>query len=171
LCGKTVFLLAALVNTAAGSATAPVDLKTACNYAIPAKSGIPTVSTSNIISDIGFSPIAATGITSFSLTLDASIQFPTSSQITGKAFAPNYAVPTPGGLTDAVLQMQAAYTDAASRMPDSGDARRVNYMGGLIDGETLTPGVCAFTAAINIYNICTSMAPSMTSGSYKQRRF
>jgi hypothetical protein len=126
---------------------APVDLKTACNYAILAKSGISTVTTSNIIGDIGVSPIAATGITGFSLTLDASTQFSTSSQITGKAFAPDYAVPTPGGLTDAVLQMQAAYTDAASRMPDS-----VNYMGGLIGGETLTAGVYAFKTAINIYN-------------------
>jgi hypothetical protein len=151
-CGKAVFLLAALVDTAAGTATAPVDLKTACNYTILAKSGISTVPTSNIIGDIGVSPVAATGISGFSLILDASTQFSTSSQITGKAFAPDYAVPTPGGLTDAVLQMQAAYADAASRMPDSGDPRGVNYMAGLIGGTTLTPGVYEFTMNINMNN-------------------
>jgi hypothetical protein len=81
----------------------PVDLGTACNYAILAKSGISTVPTSDITGDMAVSPIASGAMTGFSLTMDSSILFSTSSQVTGKAFAADYAVPTPGELTTAVL--------------------------------------------------------------------
>jgi hypothetical protein len=61
------------------------------------------------------SPIAATAITGFSLTLDSSGEFSTSSQVTGEVFAASYAAPTPATLTVAVGDMGSAYTDAIGR--------------------------------------------------------
>ena len=62
------------------SAELPVDLKDAGDYVIIAKSGIDTyVPYSSIITgDIAVSPITATAMTGFSLTLDSSTQFSTS---------------------------------------------------------------------------------------------
>ena len=114
----------------------PINLGTAGNYAILAKSGISSVPNSVINGDIGVSPITATAITGFSLTQDATNAFSTSTQITGKAYAADYASPTPSNLTTAVGDMETAYTDAAGRA--------VNYTElytGDISGQTLTAGV------------------------------
>jgi hypothetical protein len=126
----------------------PVDLGSACNYAILSKSGISTVPDSAVTGNIGVSPIASGAITGFGLTLNSSTQFATASQVTGKAFAADYSVPTPANLTAAVSDMEAAYTDA-SKFPSSDPARR-NVGGGIIGGQTLTPGVYTFTVGINI---------------------
>jgi hypothetical protein len=126
----------------------PVDLGSACNYAILAKSGISTVPTSVITGNIGVSPIASGAITGFDLTLDSSTQFSTASQVIGKAFAADYSVPTPGNLTQAVSDMHTAYADAGAR--SNTDASRKNVEGGTIGGQILTPGVYTFTVGINI---------------------
>jgi hypothetical protein len=126
----------------------PVDLGSACNYAILAKSGISTVPISAITGNIGVSPIASGAITGFDLALDASTQFSTASQVTGKAFAADYSGPTPANLTAAVSDMEAAYIKA-SQCPST-DATRKNIGGGTIGGQTLTPGVYTFTVGINI---------------------
>ncbi len=116
--------------------TAPINLGTAGDYAILAKTGISTVPNSVITGDIGVSPIAATAITGFTLTQDASNTFATSTQITGKAYAADYASPTSSNLTTAVGDMETAYTDAAGRAADYTEM----YTGD-ISGQTLTPGV------------------------------
>jgi hypothetical protein len=90
-----------------GSLTLPVNLGTAANYAILAKSGISTVPTSAITGNLGISPAAAAYITGFPLTADSTNVFSTSSQVTGKIYAADYAVPTPSDLTTAVSDMQA----------------------------------------------------------------
>lgn len=114
----------------------PVRLGTAEGFVILAKSGISTVPTSAVTGDIGVSPAAATYITGFSLTADATNVFSTSSQVTGKVYASNYDVPTPSNLTTAIGDMELAFTDAAGRAPD------VTELGaGNIGGMTLTPGV------------------------------
>ncbi len=114
----------------------PVNLGTAGNFVILAKSGISTVPTSAITGNIGVSPIAATAITGFSLIADSSNVFSTSSQVTGKVYAADYAVPTPSNMTTAVGDMELAFTDAAGRAPD------VTELGaGNIGGMTLAPGV------------------------------
>ena len=102
----------------AGHGPAPVNLGAAGNYVILAKSAVSTVPASAITGDIGLSPAAASFITGFSLTADATNQFSTSPQVTGQVFASNYAVPTPSNLTTAVANMQTAYTDAAGRAAD-----------------------------------------------------
>lgn len=116
--------------------TFAVNLGTAGNFVMLAKSGISTVPTSAVTGDIGASPVTATAITGFALTADSTNVFSRSMQITGKVYASNYAVPTPSNLTTAIGDMQIAYTDAASRAPN------VTELGaGNIGGMTLTPGV------------------------------
>jgi hypothetical protein len=54
-------------------------------------------------------------MTGFSLTADASGTFSTSAQVTGRCMGASDIAPTPALLTTAVLDMQAAYTDAMGR--------------------------------------------------------
>jgi len=123
----------------------PVNLGTAGNYAILSKSGISTVPNSVITGNIGVSPIAATAITGFSLTMDATNEFSSSTQITGKAYASDYASPTSSNLTTAISNMETAYTDAAGRAPNYTEL----YVGD-ISGQTLTPGVYKWGTAVLI---------------------
>jgi len=118
-------------------AQAVVPLGSAGDFAILAKSGISTTGTTAIVGDIGVSPIAATAITGFGLIMNSSNQFSTSSLVTGKVYAANYAVPTPVKMTTAVSDMQIAYTNAAGRkLPDYTELGAGN-----IGGMTLTPGL------------------------------
>jgi hypothetical protein len=123
---------------AGGSSGAPlpVNLATAGDFAILAKTGISTVPTSTVTGNLGVSPAAATFITGWALTADATNAFSTSTQLTGKAYAADYAAPTPTNLTTAIGDMQTAFTDAAGRAPG------VTELGaGNIGGMTLAPGV------------------------------
>ncbi len=125
--------------------TLTVDLGTAGDYVILAKSGISTVPASAITGDLGVSPITATAITGFSLTLDSTGVFSTSSQVTGKVYAANYSVPAPSNLTTAIGDMQTAFTDAAGRAPN------VTELGaGMIGGLTLTSGVYKWSTGLLI---------------------
>ncbi|MDD3174919.1 MAG: DUF4332 domain-containing protein [Candidatus Nanoarchaeia archaeon] len=115
----------------------PVDLGTAGDYVVLTKTGITTTGLTSIVGDIATSPIDSTAITGFGLILDSSGEFSTSSLVTGKIFAANYAEPTPTKLTTAVSDMETAYTDAAGRtLPDY-----TELYAGDITGKTLTPGL------------------------------
>ncbi len=123
--------------SAQAAGPAAVNLGTAGNFVILAKSGITTTGTTHITGDIGVSPIAATGMTGFGLILDASGTFSTSSLVTGNVYAADYAAPTPAMLTTAVSDMQTAYTDAAGRTnPD-----HTELGAGDITSMTLAPGL------------------------------
>src|SRR3989339_759921 len=112
-------------------ATQPtVNLGTASNFVILAKSGISTTGTTSIIGDIGVSPIDSTAITGFGLIMDSSNQFSTSSLVNGSIYAADYAPPTPAVMTTAISNMETAYTDAAGRAPDSTELGAGN-IGGL----------------------------------------
>ena len=133
-------------GTAAAKGPAVVNLGNAGNYAILAQAAISTVPSSAITGDIGLSPAAASFLTGFSLTADASNVFATSPQITGKAFAANDAVPTPANLTTAVGDMLTAYTDAATRpTPDF-----LNLGSGDLGGLTLAPGLYLWTSSVTV---------------------
>jgi hypothetical protein len=126
-----------------------VNLLSAGNYAILAKTGISTVPISVITGDIAVSPITAAAMTGFSLSADSGGTFSTSTQVDGKLFAANYASPIPAHLTTAVGEMETAYTDAAGR--PNADASRINLgegnLGGVNRGgpdSPLTPGVYTF---------------------------
>jgi hypothetical protein len=135
----------------------PVNLGLAGGFVILAESGIDTVPTSVVTGDIGVSPAAASFITGFSLVLDASTMFATSSQIVGSAYAADYSPPTPSNLTTAVNDMYNAYVDAAGRpTPD------VTELGaGEIGGLTLVPGLYKWGTGVSISaNVTLSGGPN-----------
>ena len=113
----------------------PVNLRTAGNFALLAKTAISTVPASAITGDVGISPAAGSYLTGFNLT-DAT-GYATSPQVTGKLYASDMASPTPSILTTAVSDMETAYTDAAGRViPDF-----VELHVGDLGGKTLIPGL------------------------------
>jgi hypothetical protein len=123
-----------------------VNLRTAGDYVILAKTAISTVPTSAVTGNLGLSPAAATYVTGFSpLTLDASGQFALSAQVTGRVYAASYASPTASNLTTAIGDMQTAFTDAAGR------AAGVTELGaGNIGGKTLPAGVYKWSSGLLI---------------------
>ena len=140
-----ICLMTAAIIPGVNGAALPVNLGTAGNFVILAKSGISTTGTTSIVGDIGVSPIDQTAITGFGLVMDASNQFSTSSLVTGRVYAADYAVPTPATMTTAIINMQTAYVDAAGRAPD------VTELGaGNIGGMTLAPGVYKWSTGVLI---------------------
>jgi len=142
--------LAIALTTAAAalsqSSPAPVNLGTAGDFAILAKTGISTTGTTTVVGDIGVSPAAATYITGFGLIMDASGTFSTSSLVTGSVFAAHYTDPTPTKMTTAVGDMETAYTNAAGRSsPDFSEL----YTGN-ITGKTLTRGLYMWSTGVLI---------------------
>jgi len=128
-----------------GKGAAPVVLGAAGNFVILAQSGISTVPNSAVTGDIGVSPIARGGITGFSETMDSTGTFSTSTQVIGKVFAADYTSPTPSNLGTAVLDMQAAYTDAAGRAADFTELGTGN-----IGGMTLPPATYKWSTGVSI---------------------
>jgi hypothetical protein len=117
-----------------------VNLGTADGFAILSKSGITNVPPSAITGDVGTSPI-----TGAALLL-------TCPEVTGEIYTVAAAGPLPcrktnaGLLTSSVLDMQAAYTDAAGRTnPDV-----LNLGAGVIGGQTLSPGLHTWASTLVI---------------------
>ncbi len=129
-----------------GSST---DLGAAGSYVLLAKTGITNVTGSSITGGhLGLSPAAATFITGFALTADASNEYATSDSVVSpaKVYASDYTSPTPSSLTTAVLAMEAAYTDGAGRTePDF-----LNLESGNLGGLTLAPGLYRFGTNVTI---------------------
>jgi hypothetical protein len=127
------------------------DLGACGNYVILGKAGISNVTGSLITGDLGVSPMAATGITGFSLIMDASNAFSTSVSVVGKVYAADYASPTPANLTSSISCIERAYTDAVNRVdPDFN-----KLLSGNIGGLTLVPGLYKWTTNIVIPNDVT----------------
>ncbi|KAJ6551341.1 antifreeze protein [Mycena capillaripes] len=141
----TVYFLTALSSVAA-LGPAAVNLRTAGNFAILSKSGVSTVPPSVITGAVGVSPIAATGLTGFSLTVDSTGQFSTSGQVTGKLFAASYSAPTPSTLTVAIGDMGTAFTDATGRV----NPNFSNLASGAIGGLILAPGLYKWTTGVTV---------------------
>ena len=122
-----------------------VYLGTAGNYAILAKTAVSTVPPSVITGDIGLSPAATSYLTGFSLTMVGTVSA-TSPQVTGSLYGADMTTPTNSNLTTAVLDMQAAYTDAAGRStPDF-----LNLNSGNIGGLTLAPGLYNWGSSVTM---------------------
>ena len=125
---------------------AAVNLGMAGNFVILSKSGITDVSASAITGDIGTSPITG-----------AAIHVPCT-EVTGTIYSVDAAGPLPcrvtsaGRLKSAVLDMQAAYTDAAGRATSTATSAQayMNVGGGTLTGLTFTPGVYTWTSAVTI---------------------
>jgi hypothetical protein len=121
-----------------------VELGTAINYVIVAKTAINNSSTSAITGDLGLSPAATSYVTGLALT--NATGFATSSQVTGKVYAADMAAPTSTNLTTTVTNMITAYNDAAGRtLPDF-----IELGTGNIGGKTLKAGLYKWTGNVTI---------------------
>jgi hypothetical protein len=137
---------AAAIQAAADAegADSAVDLGTAGNFAILSKSGITNVSTSTIVGDVGTSPI-----TGAALLLTGG----TGGEVSGNIYTVAAAGPA-GNINDAtmlaaaVLDMQAAYKNAAGRTLTPSDFE--NLGAGTIGGLTLAPGLYKWSSALLI---------------------
>jgi hypothetical protein len=121
-----------------------VDIGTAGNYTMLAKTGMTTAGATNIVGDIATYPIASGALTGFALFTDPSNEFFTSSLVDGKIYTADRLEPTPSLLIAAVQDMEAAFLDATNRSattsPDSG--------GGAISGMTFDPGVHKWSSGV-----------------------
>jgi len=122
---------------------APVRLGSSGCFVILTNTGISTVAASAITGNMGVSPISATAMPGFNLITDTSNTFSTSTQVTGKCY---HTWPVLGSeylaveyTSEAISDMDAAYTDAAGRAIS--DPANLDVMAGFISGETFTPGV------------------------------
>jgi hypothetical protein len=130
-----------------------VNLGTAGDYVILAKSAITTTAGSAITGDLGISPAALSLMTGFGETLDSSGQFATSPLVTGSIFAASMGGTTAANLTTAIGDMQAAYVDAAGRSnPDF-----LNLGTGVLNATTqvLTPGLYKWASNVSITDSVT----------------
>ncbi len=146
-----MLLAMAMAVIAISARGAMVDVGTAGNYVILAKTAITTTTGTSIVGDIGLSPAAASDTEGFGLTMDPSGQFSTSSLVTGRVFAADYADPTPTRLTTAISDMEAAYTDAATRP----DPDFLDLESGNLNGETLAPGLYKWASNVTITDSIT----------------
>ncbi|HZL08574.1 MAG TPA: ice-binding family protein [Prolixibacteraceae bacterium] len=121
-----------------------VNIGSAGNYVILAKSAINNSSTSVITGDLGLSPAATSYITGLSLT-DAT-GYAETPQVIGRVYAADMADPTPINLTTAVNDMITGYNDASGRPnPDFTELGTGN-----IGGKTLEPGLYKWTNSVTI---------------------
>ena len=141
----TVFVFA--TGAIAAGPTA-VNLGTAGDFVLLTKTGITTTGTTAIVGNMGVSPIVATSMTGFGLIADSTNTFSTSSLVTGKIYAADYAPPTPTRMTTAISDMETAFTDAAGRKtPNFTELGR-----GDISGMTLLPGLYKWGTGVSITN-------------------
>jgi hypothetical protein len=146
LTGNSLAVNAVWSFTTAGtvSALATVNLGTAGDYVILAKSAINNSAITAITGNLGLSPAATSYITGLSLT-DAT-GYATSSQVTGKVYAADMAPISGINLTTSVENMITAYNDAAGRpSPDFNEL----YTGNL-GGKTLVPGLYKWTNTVTL---------------------
>ena len=144
----------AVTATVAAAGPAPVPLGSAGSFVILAKSGVSTTGTTAVVGDIGLSPAAATFLTGFALSADATNTFSTSPLVTGKLYAANYAAPTPAYMTTAVSDMETAFTDAAGRsLPDFTELGAGN-----ISGLTLVPGLYKWGTGVLVTGVGVTLS-------------
>ncbi|HAH23021.1 MAG TPA: hypothetical protein DCL77_04540 [Prolixibacteraceae bacterium] len=132
--------------TTAGSTThlAVVNIGSAGNYVMLAKTAISNNATSAITGDLGLSPAATSYITGFSLT--NATGYAVATQVTGKLYAADMAAPTPITLTTAINDMGTGYNDAAGRpSPDF-----IELATGDIGGKTLPSGLYKWTGNVTV---------------------
>jgi hypothetical protein len=141
------------------AAASQIDLRSAADFSILAKSGISTTGVTAIEGNIGVSPIAATAITGFGLTMDPSNQFSMTPLVTGKVYAADYAAPTPTKLTTAVADMETAYTVGNGLTTPTAT---VNLNNGDISGQTLKPGIYKWSTGVLISNAGVTLTGSAT---------
>ncbi|HEY1061241.1 MAG TPA: ice-binding family protein [Daejeonella sp.] len=134
-----------------------VNLGTAGDFAILTKSGISTTGVTSITGDIGVSPAAATAMTGFGLIMDTNGQSSHTPIVIGKAYASDYAAPTPAKMTTAVSDMETAFTTANGLTTP---APIVDLYAGDISGRILPPGLYKWSTGV----LVTSAGVTLTGG-------
>ncbi len=141
-----IMMPVAVMSQSSSDTVSIVNLGTAGNFVILAKTGISTTGTTQVTGDIGVSPVSATAITGFGPIEDPSDTFWTSSLVTGKIYAADNASPTPTKMTNAINDMQTAYTNAAGRtLPNY-----TELYSGDVTGQTLTPGLYKWSTGVQV---------------------
>ena len=142
----SIALMLPATTSASASNPAPVSLgRYAGRFVILAKTAITSTGATHITGDVGISPNTASSMTGFGLIKDPSGTFWTSSLVTGRVYGASDVVPTPAMLTQAIGEMQTAYTNAAGRPADSTEL----YAGDLKD-RTLTHGVYKWSGNVQV---------------------
>jgi len=145
LLGAASAMGCSLFGASSGTAgSGPVDLGSAGNYVILAKTGVSNVPTSAITGDIGISPAAESFMTGFSQTKNTG--YSTCPQVTGFMYAADSTPPTPANLTTAISDMLTAYNDAAGRSANA----ILDQVAGIIGGSVLTPGLYKWNSSVTI---------------------
>jgi len=142
------------VTGATAAGPSPVNLRTAGSFVILTETGITTTGTTTVVGNMGVSPIAATAMTGFGLIADSTNTFSTSSLVTEKIYAADYAPPTPTKMTTAISDMETAFTDAAGRTSPN----FIELGGGDISGKTLLPGLYKWGTGVLITNAGITLA-------------
>jgi hypothetical protein len=122
----------------AGQGPAPVDLRTAGNFAILAETAITNVAASAVTGDVGLSPASGAGIGLSCV------------EVTGRIFTVNAAGPTcrvrdAALLSAAVTDGVTAFVDARARVPDY-----IDLGAGNIGGRNLGPATYKWNTALVI---------------------
>lgn len=117
-----------------------LNLGIAGDFAILSKTGVTDVYKSSVVGDVGSSPITGAAV------------LVSCAEVVGTIYTVDAAGPLPCRVTNAtrlgiaVLDMQAAYTDAAGRV----NPNFLNLGAGNIGGKTLTAGLYKWTTALMI---------------------
>ena len=119
---------------------------------IPANTGIATDAGASVITGhIGVGPgVTSTAITGFALNLPAASAYSTSTQVSGRVYAFDYAAPTPTEVTTASTDMGNAYTDAAGKAPAGGGLITACPGAGSFGGLIISAGVYTCTVTVLI---------------------
>jgi len=126
-----------------------VNLGGAADFVSLAKAAISTTGTTSITGNIGVSPAAATAMTGFGLIMDTDGTTSHTPIVTGKVYAANYAAPTPAKMTQAVADMETAYTTAQGLTVP---APIVGLYAGDLSGRILAPGLYKWATGVLISN-------------------
>ncbi|MDO8988888.1 MAG: ice-binding family protein [Sideroxyarcus sp.] len=148
------------------SGTDCVDLMSAANYVILDEATvtftpIATISTTaTITGDVAVSPAAASFLTGFSLALDSSSCFSTSTQVVGNLYAADYSsvngcatatTDTATILTTAVGDKNTAYSAAMGKAPSGGGLVTACPGTGAFDGGVVPPlAAGVYTCGVNV---------------------
>jgi hypothetical protein len=143
-------VLVANFTEAAPGGVAAINLGSAGDFSILAKSGISTTGNTSVQGDIGISPAASSALTGFGLIMNPNGRWSNTTiatLVTGRVYASDYAPPTPGMLTAAVSDMETAYNTAGNLVTP---APVLEAGAGNISGMTLAPGLYKWSTGVLI---------------------
>lgn len=129
---------------------AMVHLGTARDFVILGGLGVSIGASGSVTGNIGLNA-ASISLVGFGAVMDSSNAYSTSTLVSGKLYAADYAEATPAILTTADADKTAALNDIASRTTADG----TDIGAGVLDGEVLPPGLYIWNGALSITNDIT----------------